>query len=47
MKARYGYFAVYPAHRRPTAGVASFLDWLRHEAMQESNELPPVLKDQR
>jgi len=25
VKARYGYFAVYPAHRRPNAGVASFL----------------------
>jgi LysR family transcriptional regulator, glycine cleavage system transcriptional activator len=47
IKARYGYFAVYPSHRRPTAAVASFLDWLRHEAAQESNELPPVLKVQR
>ena len=47
VKARYGYFAVYPSHRRPTTGVASFLEWLRHEAAQESNELPPVFKVQR
>jgi len=32
VKARYGYFAVYPSHRRPTAAASSFLDWLRHEA---------------
>ncbi len=44
VKARYGYYAVYPSHRRPSAGVASFLDWLRQEAARESNDLPPVFK---
>jgi DNA-binding transcriptional LysR family regulator len=43
VKARYGYYAVYPTHRRPTAAVSSFLAWLRHEAAQESNEMPTVL----
>ncbi len=38
MKARYGYFAVYPAHRRPSAGLARFIDWLRTEGKEE---LPP------
>lgn len=42
VKARYGYFAVYPSHRRPTGGAGYFLEWLRHEAARESNELPPV-----
>jgi LysR family glycine cleavage system transcriptional activator len=42
VKARYGYFAVHPSHRRPTTAVASFLEWLRHEAAQDSWEPPPV-----
>jgi LysR family glycine cleavage system transcriptional activator len=47
VKARYGYFAVYPTHHRPAAGVGSFLEWLRHEAAHESHEIPPVFKAQR
>jgi LysR family glycine cleavage system transcriptional activator len=47
VKARFGYFAVYPSHRRPTSGVTSFLEWLRQEAARESNEFPPVFKAQR
>jgi LysR family glycine cleavage system transcriptional activator len=42
VKARYGYYAVYPTHRRPTAGVARFLSWVRQEAALESNETPGV-----
>lgn len=44
VKARYGYYAVYPSHKRPTSAVASFLEWLRHEAALESNELPAEFK---
>ncbi len=44
VKARYGYFAVHPAHRRPTAAAASFLEWLLDEASRQSSELPPVFK---
>jgi LysR family glycine cleavage system transcriptional activator len=47
VKARYGYFAVYPSHRRPTASAESFIKWIRHEAAQESNELPPIFKSRR
>lgn len=47
VKARYGYYAVYPSHRRPTAAVASFLEWLRREVARESNELPPVFTGPR
>ena len=47
VKARYGYFAVYPSHKKPTTAVASLLEWLRHEAARESNELPPIFKAQR
>jgi DNA-binding transcriptional LysR family regulator len=44
VKARYGYFAVYPSHRRPTAATESFIEWLRAEGARESNQLPPVFK---
>lgn len=47
VKARYGYFAVYPSHKKPTTAVASLLEWLRHEAARESNELPPIFRAQR
>jgi LysR family glycine cleavage system transcriptional activator len=42
VKARFGYYAVYPSHRRPTSATTSFIEWLRGEAAKESNELPPV-----
>jgi LysR family glycine cleavage system transcriptional activator len=42
VKARYGYFVVYPSHRRPTAAVSSFVEWLRHEAERDLGDLPPV-----
>jgi DNA-binding transcriptional LysR family regulator len=41
LKARFAYYAVQPSHRRLAAGAAGFLEWLRHEAGQESAE-PPV-----
>jgi LysR family transcriptional regulator, glycine cleavage system transcriptional activator len=44
IKARYGYYAVYPSHRRPTAAAQRFIEWVRDEAAQESNELPPVFR---
>jgi LysR family glycine cleavage system transcriptional activator len=36
LKARFAYHAVYPSHRRLTAGAAAFLEWLRREAAQDS-----------
>ena len=47
VRARYGYFAVHPSHRRPTAATEHFIDWLRSEGAAESNQLPPVFKAQR
>ena len=47
VKARYGYFAVYPAHRRPTAAAATFLEWLHDQASRQGNELPPTFKAPR
>jgi DNA-binding transcriptional LysR family regulator len=44
IKARYGYFAVYPNHRRPTGAAARFLEWLHEEAARDVTELPPVFK---
>jgi DNA-binding transcriptional LysR family regulator len=44
VKARYGYYAVYPSHRRPTGAAARFLEWLQATATRESRELPPVFK---
>jgi LysR family transcriptional regulator, glycine cleavage system transcriptional activator len=41
VKARFAYYAVHPSHRRLTAATSGFLEWLRHEAAQESPE-PPV-----
>src|SRR5262249_33341795 len=44
IKARYGYFVVYPSHRRLTPAAESFVEWVRNEGTQQSNELPPVFK---
>jgi DNA-binding transcriptional LysR family regulator len=37
MRARFGYFAVYPAHRRLSKPAAAFLEWLRHEASRDGS----------
>jgi LysR family transcriptional regulator, glycine cleavage system transcriptional activator len=42
VKARYGYFAVYPSHRRLTPAASSFIEWVRHEAGLDPGNLPPV-----
>jgi DNA-binding transcriptional LysR family regulator len=47
VRARYGYFAVYPAHRKPSTAAASFLEWLREAGARETNTLPPVFKARR
>ena len=47
VKARYGYFVVYPSHRRLTTATESFVEWLRNEVAQESSDLPPVFKAQQ
>ena len=47
IKARYGYFAVYPTHRRPTGAAARFLEWLHEAASRDVTELPPVFKGQQ
>jgi LysR family transcriptional regulator, glycine cleavage system transcriptional activator len=38
LKARFAYYAVHPAHRRPNASATAFIDWLRREAAQPSNQ---------
>ncbi|HVI59064.1 MAG TPA: LysR substrate-binding domain-containing protein [Luteimonas sp.] len=40
LKTRFAYYAVHPAHRRPRAHVAAFIEWLRHEAQDEATPLP-------
>ena len=35
LKARFSYYVVHPAHRRPTPAAAAFIDWLRREAAKE------------
>jgi LysR family transcriptional regulator, glycine cleavage system transcriptional activator len=35
MKARFAYYVVYPAHRRPTPAAAAFIEWLRHEGAND------------
>lgn len=36
LKARFAYYAVHPAHRRPNAAAMAFIDWLRREAAQSA-----------
>ena len=35
LKARFSYYVVHPAHRRPTPAAAAFIEWLRREAAKE------------
>jgi LysR family transcriptional regulator, glycine cleavage system transcriptional activator len=35
LKSRFSYYAVHPSHRRPSAGAAAFIAWLRQEAAEE------------
>jgi LysR family transcriptional regulator, glycine cleavage system transcriptional activator len=32
LKARFGYYAVHPTHRRPSPAAVAFIQWLRREA---------------
>lgn len=32
LQARFGYYAVHPAHRRPSAAATAFIQWLQHAA---------------
>jgi DNA-binding transcriptional LysR family regulator len=34
LRARFGYYAVHPAHRRPSAPAAAFIKWLQHAAQK-------------
>jgi LysR family glycine cleavage system transcriptional activator len=34
LEARFGYYAVHPAHRRPGPAAAAFIQWLQHAAKQ-------------
>jgi len=35
LKARFSYFVVHPAHRRPTPAAAAFIEWVRREAAKD------------
>lgn len=39
LKARFGYYALYPAHRRPSAVLKAFVEWLKQEARADVNPL--------
>ena len=41
LKARFSYYVVHPAHRRPTPAAATFIDWLRREAGKEEPATAP------
>jgi DNA-binding transcriptional LysR family regulator len=34
LEARFGYYAVHPAHRRPGLAAAAFIQWLQHTVKQ-------------
>ena len=38
LKSRFSYYAVHPAHRRPSPAAASFIAWLRQQAADEQQE---------
>lgn len=40
LKARFAYYLVHPAHRRPSAAALTFMDWLRREAAATSGAPP-------
>lgn len=42
LKARFSYYAVYPAHRPPHPAATIFIDWLKHEAQDERTPMPPM-----
>ena len=35
LKARFSYYVVHPAHRRPTPAAAAFIEWVRREAAKD------------
>jgi LysR family glycine cleavage system transcriptional activator len=37
LKARFSYYAVHPAHRRPSSSAAAFIHWMRHEATRDAS----------
>jgi LysR family glycine cleavage system transcriptional activator len=41
LKSRFSYYAIHPAHRRPSAAAASFIAWLREEAAGEREKPEP------
>jgi DNA-binding transcriptional LysR family regulator len=40
LKARFAYYVVHPAHRRPSPAAAAFIEWLRREAAKD--DLAPM-----
>jgi DNA-binding transcriptional LysR family regulator len=40
LKARFGYYAVHPAHQRPSPSAAAFIHWARHEAALDASVTP-------
>jgi len=44
LKARFAYYAVYPAHRPPGPAGLAFVEWLAAEAQADDKSLPPVKK---
>ena len=47
LKARFSYYVVHPAHRRPTPAAATFIDWLRREAAKEEPATAAVRETSR
>jgi DNA-binding transcriptional LysR family regulator len=42
LKARFSYYVVHPAHRRPTPAAAAFIDWLRRQAAKDDATSVPT-----
>src|SRR3546814_8850932 len=45
LKTRFAYYVVHPAHRRPRAPAAAFIEWLREERSEEhTSELQSLMR---
>ena len=42
LKARFAYYAVYPAHRVPSEATTAFIEWLIGEAKDDNTPIPEI-----
>jgi len=44
LKGRFGYYAIHPSHRRPSAATTELIGWLLAEAARDESEVPAFLE---